>query len=434
MSVRAIRLKLLLQQQHWQTYRTFRNEYNRAAVSIDPALAESAPSRSQLFRWLSGDLKGLPYPDTCRVLESMFPGWTAQQLFEVVADESGDIASGKPSGTQSIQSGEFFHSVDPWLTNPGLMTPASAPSNELFGVVDVVQSSSGRLSGVRSHKFIPAYIEASRVAELVRRESGTSADATFGLDCCRLAISNEHGKCALYVWPFGVAMFHLVEELELPNLANLAIWRRKTYTRDLEWASDYLSRSLSAPIRPSYVLSAYWVHAPSWQSHELDTALRIMCIPRVLHERDSEMSEASLAHAELVERSLLSNGFGHTEMASFGFKGISLGYASWSGVVYHPSAPRRALAEEEIVNVELATQSMWTYCEFINTQVEQGKDPQVPDQYGWRFLRGARSRLMNARPQETEYHKSMRTAILETSGTLDRLSEAIEILRETSER
>ncbi|NAS22391.1 hypothetical protein GT755_11930 [Herbidospora sp. NEAU-GS84] len=309
-----------------------------------------------------------------------------------------------------------------------------ATTQELFGAIEPAQTSPRPLSGVRSHKFIPAYIGASRVAALIERASATPTDATFGLECHRVDVPNVHGKCALYLWPFGVAMFHLVEELELPNLANLAIWRRQTYARDLEWASGYLSEALSASAHASYVLSAYWVHAPSWQAHELDTALRIMCIPRILHERDSEMSPSSLAHAELVERSLLADGFEHSEMVSYGFKGISIGYASWSGVVYYPTAPRRALAEHEIVNVELATQAMWSYCEFINTQIEQGRDPHVADEYGWRFLRGARSRLLNARPQETEYHKCMRMAILETSGTPDRLSEAIEIIRETRER
>ncbi|WP_084780530.1 hypothetical protein [Planobispora rosea] len=309
-----------------------------------------------------------------------------------------------------------------------------ATAQELFGDITPAAIPPGRLSGVRSHKFIPAYIEAKQVPDLIYSETMVPVGATFGLECHKVKVSNAHGECALYVWPFGVAMFHLVEELELPSLANLAIWRRRTYARDLEWASDYLSSSVPAPVSASYVLSTYWVHTPSWPAHELDTALRIMCIPRILHERDSEMSGSSLAHAELVERSLLSEGFEHADMTPFGFKGASLGYASWSGVVYHPVAPRRALAEDELVNVELATQAMWTYCEFINSQVELGADPQVPSQYGWRFLRGVRSRLINARPQETEYHKCMRMAVLTTSGTLDLLSGAIEILRETSER
>ena len=121
----------------------------------------------------------------------------------------------------------------------------------------------------------------------------------------------------------------------------------------------------------------------------------------MLLERDDEENDASLGHAELVERSLFTQGFDHAEIVPFGLKGIAIGCASWSGVVYCPLAPRRALTQEELVTTELATQAMWTYCEHINGQVEQGKDPYVRDEYGWRFLRGVRSRLTNARPQET---------------------------------
>ncbi|SCF13577.1 hypothetical protein GA0070607_5970 [Micromonospora coriariae] len=77
-----MRLKVLLQQRHWQTYRTFCQEYDRAAGTIDRALVGRWPSRAQLHRWLSGSVKRMPYPDHCRVLEAMFPGWTAEQLFE----------------------------------------------------------------------------------------------------------------------------------------------------------------------------------------------------------------------------------------------------------------------------------------------------------------------------------------------------------------
>jgi hypothetical protein len=40
------------------------------------------PSRAQFYRWLSGDLIGLPYTDHCRILESMFPDWKVDQLFQ----------------------------------------------------------------------------------------------------------------------------------------------------------------------------------------------------------------------------------------------------------------------------------------------------------------------------------------------------------------
>lgn len=138
---------------------------------------------------------------------------------------------------------------------------------------------------------------------------------------------------------------------------------------------------------------------PIWSGDELETAARIISTPRVLLERDDEENDASHGHAQLVERSLFTQGFDHAEIIPFGVKGIATGYASWSGVVYCPFAPRRALTQEELVTTELATQAMWTYCEHINGQVEQGEDPCVPDKYGWRLLRGVRSRLTNARPR-----------------------------------
>src|SRR5579875_1341688 len=77
-----ILLKVLLRERHWQHYATFCAEYDKAATRVDPDLTGTYPSRAQLHRWLSGALRGLPYPDHCRVLEDMLPGWTAEQLFQ----------------------------------------------------------------------------------------------------------------------------------------------------------------------------------------------------------------------------------------------------------------------------------------------------------------------------------------------------------------
>jgi hypothetical protein len=81
--VETTRLKLLLQQRHWQTYSAFCREYDRVARVADPRLVGSYPSRAQFHRWLSGEVKGIPYPDHCRVLEEMLPGWNVGQLFAV---------------------------------------------------------------------------------------------------------------------------------------------------------------------------------------------------------------------------------------------------------------------------------------------------------------------------------------------------------------
>lgn len=85
MAARRVRLKFLLEERHWRNHRTFCAEYEKAAISIDPRLRGTAPSRAQLHRWLSGELQGLPYGDHCQVLERMFPKWSAGQLFESVS-------------------------------------------------------------------------------------------------------------------------------------------------------------------------------------------------------------------------------------------------------------------------------------------------------------------------------------------------------------
>ncbi|MBB5776779.1 DUF5919 domain-containing protein [Nonomuraea jabiensis] len=87
MTDQPILLKTLLTQRHWQTYSTFCKEYDKAAKKVDPSLQGGWPSRAQLHRWLTGELKGLPYSGHCRVLEAMFPGKSARELFSTNAVE-----------------------------------------------------------------------------------------------------------------------------------------------------------------------------------------------------------------------------------------------------------------------------------------------------------------------------------------------------------
>ncbi|NUS72861.1 MAG: hypothetical protein HOQ05_05575 [Corynebacteriales bacterium] len=73
-------LKGLLHQRHLQTYANFARAYEKAAAELDPEISNTYPSRSQFHRWLDGKIKSLPYANHCRVLEQMFPGWSAAQL------------------------------------------------------------------------------------------------------------------------------------------------------------------------------------------------------------------------------------------------------------------------------------------------------------------------------------------------------------------
>lgn len=80
MSEPEIALKVLIRQRH-MSYDAFCREWNRTAKNVDEALKSGYPGRAQYYRWLSGQVVGKPYPDACRMLEAMFPGWTVDELF-----------------------------------------------------------------------------------------------------------------------------------------------------------------------------------------------------------------------------------------------------------------------------------------------------------------------------------------------------------------
>ncbi|MEU8895381.1 DUF5919 domain-containing protein [Nocardia sp. NPDC048505] len=79
-------LKALLQQRHLQTVAAFNRHYDHLAEQIEPGSVGAGPRKAQFYRWLSGDLVGLPYPHHCRILTAMFPGWAINELFAPYTD------------------------------------------------------------------------------------------------------------------------------------------------------------------------------------------------------------------------------------------------------------------------------------------------------------------------------------------------------------
>lgn len=75
-------LRALIGQRHL-SYGAFCREWDRVAKRMDEALLIGHyPGRAQYHRWLRGELVNKrPYPDACRVLEAMFPGWSVERLF-----------------------------------------------------------------------------------------------------------------------------------------------------------------------------------------------------------------------------------------------------------------------------------------------------------------------------------------------------------------
>jgi len=111
MTAHPTALAVLLEDRGLNRYGSFCAAYQKAAGALDKHLAHSVPSRAQFHRWLTGELRSLPYTDHCRVLEHMLPGYSAPQLFAPLprADRprsracrarshSGGIASGSRCG------------------------------------------------------------------------------------------------------------------------------------------------------------------------------------------------------------------------------------------------------------------------------------------------------------------------------------------------
>lgn len=95
-------LKVLLRDRHWQKHSTFAREWDKVARAIDPRLVGSWPRHAQFYRWLRGDLRELPYPDACRILESMFPPHNVRDLFRPYSAENGATNQGDPLNAANI--------------------------------------------------------------------------------------------------------------------------------------------------------------------------------------------------------------------------------------------------------------------------------------------------------------------------------------------
>ncbi|WP_329131302.1 hypothetical protein OG552_09800 [Streptomyces sp. NBC_01476] len=299
-----------------------------------------------------------------------------------------------------------------------------------LGKSSAVQPVAGRI-GVDSHKFLPVFIGVERARQL-RAHMTLSVDDKW-LDSSSARVDHPEARdCVLHVFACGVAVFHLVQPHEPAALTELAVWRYRSYAADLPWARDKLRDLLDEEhIRvpnPEYVLSAYWVTSSPWSGDSYDTALRLLSTPSVLVDRGAPGGPAPLDGS--VEQSLLATGFEHPDIVSFGVRGVSTGYAGWSGVAYASHSRERGLTIDELVTCELTVQALWCFTRQIQQLIEDGQDPSMPEEYGWRFLRAASSRLTTARAQETAQHVLMREAIIKTSGLVERLRSAQDALRE----
>jgi hypothetical protein len=303
----------------------------------------------------------------------------------------------------------------------------ATPPGDVLVAADAVSPAAPQHLGLRSHKFICGHAGQDATAILAGLP-GMADGACAGLPCRSQPLACPSGECTLHVWPSGAVVFHLAEDVEFAGVAGLAVWRVASYEENLAWASSVL-RSLTgdAAVAASYVLSLYWVDQPAWAGQLLAAGMRLLCSPRVLLDHPGSAGAPTPAQAE---RELLAGGYEHAGMRSFGMRGVSAAYASWSGVSYYAADPARALDEAELAGFELALQSVWAYTAHVLSRAGEGLPPDAAPGCGWRFLRSARARLASPAPTESGQYQAMRSAVYSTSELPGMLSQAIEALRE----
>lgn len=287
---------------------------------------------------------------------------------------------------------------------------------------------------VVSHKFIPVYVGPQLQAAF--ENALPHPEGPGGLEQRVLPLEHPTGSSATaHLLACGVSVVHLAEELTLGNITELALWRYRTYPTDRAWAGASLNALLDATVPgqpkvedPQYVLSAYELRDHSWSPSVLPTALHLLTTPSVLVNRQNPETVESIGPH--VEAEKFSSAWTHPDVVPF-HGGSSPGLAGWSGVTYHPQADERALTVREIVALEVDVQGLWALSSRVLDSIEEGEDPVMPEKYGWRYLRGAYSRLRASRPAETAQHRAMREAVLSTSDLPDRLRDAQEALRDS---
>lgn len=111
-------LKALLHERHLHEYSAFASEYRRIARDLELPRDAEPPTKATYYYWLSGQMRGLPRGYHCLVLEQMFAGWTARDLFtcgetrRAHATNSGLLASIPPAVDREHLAGLWVTTFD----------------------------------------------------------------------------------------------------------------------------------------------------------------------------------------------------------------------------------------------------------------------------------------------------------------------------------
>lgn len=319
-----------------------------------------------------------------------------------------------------ILAGEVDVPGEPYLSL--LCADTGRTAWDLFGVQDAPTTLRSTF-GATSHQFVTTYLGPETVAVVQTATTAEPAEV-LGVTCWRAEI---RPGVALYLFETGAAIFHVTETVSFGYVAELARWRNRSYRDVLAWASDWLSTAASREAEAGYVFSVYWIDRSRWPSEQLTTAIKLLSVPKIVL---AEVGDEDLCgNAEAVEERLLRDGsLDDDRIVDYSLTGVSVGFASWSAVAYHPLLPSRALEVRDFVATQLLTQSTWAFCRHVLDQIEAGEDPDVDENTARRYLRAMRSRAMSPRAQESGQSLAMRRAVYATSHLDDQIDGVLSCL------
>jgi tetratricopeptide (TPR) repeat protein len=179
MNGHMIALKALIRQRHL-SYEAFCRDWDRVARSADDALTGRYPGRAQYYRWLRGELaNNRPYPDACRMLEAMFPGWPVESLFSEYTGEIPQPAGAGPPGA-GIARRPSAHGIPPPETRPDAGSGVEPLIPERYPVAIPILDDMNRRELLRIMSIAGAMAAAGSV--------------TDGIDWERIGSSNDAGR------------------------------------------------------------------------------------------------------------------------------------------------------------------------------------------------------------------------------------------------
>ena len=278
-----------------------------------------------------------------------------------------------------------------------------------------------------AHLIKPVYVGHSATPIDLEPVSNTfrhiTPRASFRLD--------EHTD--LHHFGFGVAVAHERHELTFAHIAELAVWRSKTFqecltTRStLDLVTGVADRDRCREIT-SYVLSTFVVQEPAWTAgDQLNSAIKLMSSPSTVLKSPKAKSEypADVEYTDediAFEESLLISEYPIVDGVDFGVDPLSYGFASWAGVAYYPTNRDRALDPDYLIDFEIQLQAIWCCANAHASGVASGGQEEAQG------LRSLVRRLTQIGANESHQYLRMREAIIATSRIKEITTDAIDHL------